>query len=276
MTESIVVIPGDVADFLEHYGIKGMRWGIRRQDPSGGGPAPNVGAPGVTARADGSISIEKGASLQRLVRSNGKSMPMKGLTYASMLEYDNARYIKTIGGKGFLGGGRDQILGLTATKKIEAPSRDEATRMVSEMMLKNPEFRKRNTILFGGPISDRELERIRQDPVGKDARTLYEMTNTKMTLSGDFDPDAPYVQKALREEVLSRGYNALRDENDAGGRNPLAKAPIIIFNPEDSLKVTTVTTITDDLRKANKAKLQEYKNQGKNWVDEQLFGASSS
>lgn len=272
MTEALV------DDFLAHYGIRGMKWGIRRADPSGGGPAPNVGAPGVTVRSDGSISIEKGASLQRLARSNGKSAPMKGLTYASMLEYDNARYIKTIGSNGLLsfGQGRDQILGLTATKKIEAPSKEEATRMVSEMMLKNAEFRKRNTILFGGPIDDKMLEKVRQDPIGKDATSIYEMTNSKMVLDGKFDPDAPHVQRMLREAVVSRGYNALRDENDAGGKNPLAKAPIIVFNPEDSLKVTTITSITDDLRKANKAKLQQYNNQGKNWVDEQLFGMSNS
>ena len=27
-------------DFLEHYGIKGMRWGVRRKNPSGGSSSP--------------------------------------------------------------------------------------------------------------------------------------------------------------------------------------------------------------------------------------------
>jgi hypothetical protein len=266
MTEALV------DDFLAHYGVKGMRWGIRRPDPSNSGPPPAVGAPGVTVRSDGSIDIQKGASLQRLVRSNGKSMPLQGMTYASMLEYDNARYIKTIGANGLLsfGQGRDQILGLQATKKITAPSKEEATRMVSEMMVSNPEFRKRNTVMFGGPISDKDLKTLKDDPTGKFATSWYEMTNAKMTLSGDFDPDAPFMQQMLKAEVLKRGHNALRDENDVSGK--LAKAPIMIFNPESTLKVTTVTSITDDLRKANKAKLQEYKSQGKGWVDQQLYG----
>lgn len=265
-----------VDDFLEHYGIKGMRWGIRRPDPSNNGPPPGVGAPGVSVRSDGSIEISKGASLQRLVRSNGKSMPLQGMTYASMLEYDNARYIKTIGSNGLLsfGQGRDQILGLRATKKITAPTKEEATRLVSDMMVKNPEFRKRNTVMFGGPLPDKDIQKLKDEPTGKFATSWYEMTNTKMTLSGQFDPDAPYMQQMLKSEVLKKGYNALRDENDVSGK--LAKAPIMIFEPEKNLKVTSITTITDDLRKANKTKLQQYKSQGKGWVDEQLYGASKS
>lgn len=257
--------------YIEHFGVKGMKWGIRKKEPRSA-EGLTLKAPGVTVRSDGSIDIKPGASLQRLVRSNGKSAPMQNLTYASMLEYDNARYVKIIGGKGILGGGRDQILGLKATKRITAPSKDEATRIVSDMMINNPEFRKRNTELFGAPIKDKELGEIRSDPLGKTAKSWYEMTNVKMTLSADFDPDAPHVQTMLKSQLAKKGYNALRDENDAGGKNPLAKAPIIIFSPETSLKVTSVTSITDDLRRANKETLATYKDQGKDWLDRQLYG----
>ncbi len=257
--------------YIEHFGVKGMKWGIRKKEPR---DASNLTlkAPGVTVRADGSIDIKPGASLQRLVRSNGKSAPMKNLTYASMLEYDNARYVKIIGGTKASMGRRDQILGLTATKKITAPSKDEATKMVSDMMLNDPEFRKRNTMLFGAPIGDKELGEIRKDPGGKTAQAWYEITNTKMTLDAKFDPDAPFVQTMLKDRLASAGHNALRDENDAGGRNPLAKAPIIIFSPETALKVTSVTSITKDLQAANKETLATYKDQGKEWLDKQLYG----
>jgi len=256
--------------WLVHFGVMGMKWGVRKSQPTSS-PNLNFKPEGVTVRADGSISIKKGASLQRLVRSNGKSAPLQDLTYASMLEYDNARYVKIIGKKGLFGGGRDQILGLQATRKIEAPSKDEATRIVSEMMLKNSEFRKRNTILFGGPITDKDLQRIRDDPGGKHAKSLYEMTNTKMTLDKNIDPDAPFVQSMLRTELARRGYNALRDENDAG---KLAHSPIIIFSPEKSLKVTSLTDITDELRRSNKETLAAYKAQGKDWIERELYGSS--
>lgn len=250
---------------LAHHGVKGMKWGIRKNEA----PTPSIAKPKATFGRDGSIRVEKGADLQRLVRSNGKSLPMKDLTYASLNEYDNARYIKVIGGKGFLGGGRDQILSIKATKPIVAPGRDEATRIVSDMMLKDSAFRRKNTSPLGYPISDKELQQIRENPVGKTAQAWYSHTNVKLTFDAEFDPDVPYVQKKVREAMMSKSYNALRDENDVEGG--IAKAPIIIFNPQDSLKVTSVTQITDELRSANKQKLKAYRSAGKDWVESQLY-----
>ena len=261
----------NVDDFLEHFGVKGMKWGVRKDRDSN--PIESFNNDKVRIGRDGSIDIQAGASLQRLVRSNGRSMPMKDMTYASINEYDNRRYIKFIGSKGFLGGGRDQILTITATKPIKAPSVEEAARIVSERMLSDAKFREKNTNIFGHSITDKELAEIRKDPVGKVARAWYMMTNIKLAFDKDFDPDAPFVQKIVREDVLSRGFNALRDENDAAR---LAKAPVIIFEPEKLLKVTSITDITDDLRKANKDQLKEYKRAGKEWLDEQIYGGKGT
>lgn len=258
----------EVENFLAHYGVKGMRWGVRKKTA----PAVEILGPrnkGVTIRSDGSMDVKPGASLQRLTRSNGKSLPMKDLTYASLNEYDNARYVKTIGGKGFFGGGRDQILAITATKPIKAPSVTEATRITSDLMLNDKTFRDKNTNMLGEKITAKELSRIRENPVGTTAKLWYEQTNVKLTFDKDFDPDAPAVQKKVKDAMLAKGYNALRDENDFNSK--IAKAPVIIFNPEDSLKVVNVTKITDELRAANKATLKEYGQRGKAWLDSEFY-----
>lgn len=250
---------------LMHYGVPGMRWGVRKLDSS----SLIVKSQGVRIGSDGSIDIQKGASLQRLVRSSGASLPMKDLTYASLSDYDNARYIKTIGGKGIFGGGRDQILSIQATQNIKAPSLDESTKMVSDLFLNDAKFQKTYTNMMDVPISKKELDRIRSDPGGKTARAWYESVNQSLTFDAEFDPIAPYVQKTVREKVQSKGYNALRDENDVAAK--ISKAPIIIFSPDKSLKVITVTTITDEIRQANKEKLKQYKSLGKNWAEEKLY-----
>lgn len=257
--------PGTPGEVLEHFGVKGMRWGVRKVDT----PAPSLAkAEGVTMRRDGSIDILPGANLQRLVRSNGQSLPMKDVTYASINEYDNARYIKTIGGKGFFGGGRDTILSIQATKPIKAPSTDEATKIVSDLITKDSKFRESNTDILGRPINDKDLADIRKDPSGKTAQMWYWQTNQALTFDPKFSPGADHVQKTVRETMLAKGYNALRDENDASG---ISKAPVIIFNPQDSLKVVGKKQIDDKLRKTNKAKLKQYKKQGQDWVDSQLY-----
>lgn len=254
---------------LSHYGIKGMHWGIRKAPDAGMSKGVQDLKPeGVTIGKDGSISIEKGANLQRLVRSNGQSLPMKDITYASINAYDNARYIKAIGGKGILGGGRDTILSIQTTQPIKAPSVKEGTQIVSGMMVHDAEFRKRNTDILGRTISDKELAEITKKPLGKTADAWYWNTNQKLTFDKGFDPSAPYVQKRFREEFQSKGFNAVRDENDA---SKLAKAPIVIFAPEKSLKVVKSTQITDKLRKANKQQLKLYKKHGKSWVENELY-----
>lgn len=260
-----VVIP-DVP--LSHFGVKGMRWGVRKTSDSSIGPR-DVKPHGVTIGRDGSISIEKGANLQRLVRSNGHSLPMKDLTYASINAYDNARYTKIIGGKGFFGGGRDTILSIRATQPIKAPSVTESTRVISDLMIHDAAFRKHNTDPLGSVISEKELNRIKADPTGKTARSWYDHTNQKLTFDKDYDPDAPYVQKRFRETFAEKGYNAVRDENDV--RSGIAKAPIIIFSPEKTLAVVGKRSIDDQLRRANKDQLKRYKKNGKAWVDDQLF-----
>lgn len=256
---------------LSHHGIKGMRWGFHKQQDQSSDTIPAAIKPhGVTMRKDGSIDIEKGAAIQRLVRSNGHSLPMKDITYASLNEYDNRKYLKVIGGKGFFGGGRDTILSIQATQAIKAPSVTEATKLVSDMMVRDAKFRKRNTDPLGNHISDKELAQIKADPTGKTAQSWYWNTNQKLTFDKEYDPDAPFVQKKFKEEFEKKGFGAVRDENDVTAN--IAKAPVIIFSPEKSLKVVGMTKITDDLRKANKQTLKQYKRNGKDWVDKELYG----
>jgi len=253
-------------DELAHYGILGMRWGRRKSQSTSD---IQVKTKDISVKADGSMSIEKGASLQRLVRSNGQSLPLKDLSYASLTNFDNAKYIKYIGGKGFFGGGRDTVLKLTAVQKIKAPSMDEATKIINDLFLNDSKFRNTFTNMMGDKISDKELKTISKDPTGKTAKAWYTSVNTSLTFSPDFDAASPYVQKTVRETFQKKGFNAVRDENDY--QTGVSKAPIILFSPEKTVKITTVSTITDELRKKSSDELNQYKQLGKNWVEEQLY-----
>lgn len=265
---------------IYHHGIKGQKWGVRRYQNKDGSLTPagkkryspsDIGRTpvqkGVTIKSDGSINISKGVSLQRLV--SDKSLPLKDITYASVLEYDNAKYVRYIGGKGFFGGGRDKILQLRANEELKAPSVDDACNIMIETLNMNSKFRNSFTNMVGNTVSDKELKRMNENPTGDLAKAWYSELNTSMTYSPDFDPSAPFIQKTFSEALKKNGYNMLRDENDF--QSKVSKAPVIILDPQKTLSVVSTNQITDELRKASKEVLNDYKKLGRDWVDKYVY-----
>ena len=105
-----MIVEEDVYDYLEHFGVKGMRWGVRTSATTGKSRKPVTPSKQLTPQAraarnrkraiigGGVLAIGAIAALRYLDKSGGKSMPsitMTGGTSKSQLF--GASYLKANG-----------------------------------------------------------------------------------------------------------------------------------------------------------------------------------
>ena len=267
---------------LRHWGVLGMHWGVRKKYQNKDGSLTELGNSvlketrqpnGFLLKADGTMVAPKGTNFQRLTYSAGVSRPLKDVAFVSINDFDNARYIKELGfKKKFLTPqGRDQILTIKVKKEIKAPSLDEATRLHSELLLKNPEYQSKiRTYLTNESISKDDLNKIQKNPSGKEALSWYREANIMLAADKEWYTEAPYLRETIKKEYLSKGWDSLRDENDSTNGMGV-RAPMIIFDPEKSLKVVRMSEITDAVRLANDEKLKAYAAIGKKWTESRIY-----
>lgn len=261
---------GDTMEYnneLTHYGVKGMRWGIRKKyEPSDFKTNNHAAVKGRDYKdyGDGRIEIKKGTNLQRLVGSNNKQ-DLAGETYASFTKYDNSSYMKHIAGKGFLGGGRDTLLKLKATQDLKSPSTKDAGKTFFKVLKDNPKLRDEyaNTP-FGKKYSDKELDNFLSGKADSKMIDEYKIANTQFMFSSTDN-----VKKTFYSRLQENGYNMIRDENDV--ESGYAKSPIILLDGSKTLKIESQTKIDERMRKEAKAYVKLYKRTGESWMTERGF-----
>lgn len=83
---------GHVEDVLEHYGIKGMRWGVRRKNPSGdSGPVKVTGKKGkgvVKVSGGGGKQVSEDAVTRYAVSQKGKKSTMASLSNEELKKHN--------------------------------------------------------------------------------------------------------------------------------------------------------------------------------------------
>ena len=237
-------------DELRHYGVLGMKWGVRRYQPYPKGKHGTF----LGQDRDNDIVVKKGTSAYRL--QSGDKISGNGQMYVSFDKLDALSYasVTSSGEPGGLGvnmrDGSGNIVTVKLTKDIVAPSYQKTMeafiKTVDEIGVKNVA---KETYQLG----DKTIPKYQQNTNKKDAKQFI---NDYKHLALDEARDRAYMSftKSFMQDTKARtmffdslkkdGYNAIVDENDKKFENGFAKSPMIIFDRGDAKK-TASTSISD-------------------------------
>lgn len=226
----MTVTYADVDVFLEHHGVKGMHWGVRHDRSSSDSL--------VDISKTGAITMQKGATLQRVVRrSNGPIFKAasdfgSSVTYASFSKKDNAVYETMFGRKKSLfNKNPSEVLSLTAKKTLKSPAPQEAVDIFFKTLKSDPKLLEEAQSKAVG-FAKSNLKKGLADPKSYPAHAYY----TWSFDSGVYGKETSAVNDSFIKNVKKAGYNMLLDPSDSSAG--ISDTPVILLDSKNTVEIT--------------------------------------
>lgn len=229
--------PGSPEDVLEHFGRKGMKWGVRKDR--------------VSSSAYYNKEFVQKEDVYRIIAKSG-NRKLKDIAYVSANDIDNQRYIHilnhTLSARLFKSARYDRQLILGPTKPLKAPSIQTANKEIKNLYDSSPSFRKfveKNELYYG------------KNP---DSKRLNQITNTALVDDNRLFTGSIKMRQEVKTHFTKLGYNSLLDQNDI--REGLARESLIVFDPEKTLRVVSQSKIDNVIKEAATKTYKETKKSG--------------
>lgn len=247
----------ETSDFLAHFGVKGMKWGVRKEKETTSRASTSSIEPKIDAL--GAITLPKGAQLQRVVRrSDGvlfkKADDIGDVTYASFDKNDNLAYETMFGkNKNLFNKVASDVLTLTATQELRSPGPKESAELFFKGLKDNPAafkqlndgLRDRGTTLL---YSKQTLKDSMANPGSRRAFDFYAWSFEKGNYDYAKTETGSLANKTYFNQLKKSGYNMLLDPSDS--TVGVAQMPVIILDAKTKVKVSSSRTVTNQSRKA--------------------------
>lgn len=257
------------SNYLAHYGVKGMKWGVRRYRNADG----SLTREGMRRYAQENARVlKKGTEIQNISsrRLDPKNKRSNRL-YASYTPYDKDAYTDFMAG--FQYDNKGWKNSFVVKKDIKIASERDVVNTMAEMFRDNP---KRTSemmakaynaasmpILFKktGKGYQRKLSELEKDPTSKKA----------MKLGREFIGNVPMSTKTssfandFYARMAKKGFDAVLDSNDAYG-GMKTQDPLIIFNMNKLGKQRSIKLTKEDIEAAGDYSIsREHRQQKKDY-----------
>jgi len=221
--------------YIAHYGVKGMKWGVRNKD----------------------TRLSKNTSLYR-VSSEKEIEPKHDRTYLAYTKNDVDFYKEHM--TKFRRTSDDQPIFLIKYKNLSSIKHPSSKKQADEFY----EFYKDHKVKIGSQIADEMVYRLYRNN-SKEVRDFFHEKLSKRYSDLDDDEirtkgyltfmrtysDLP-ISSLFQEQLKKKGYNSLLDDNDIIN-NDLdvfkPEKPIIVFEPSKLLKIVDNEQLSEDVYK---------------------------
>lgn len=246
---------------LYHYGIKGMKWGIRRSDAElarnrGDFQYAKESRKKVHRNSDGSETFPKGFVFNR-VGQRELDVNKSGGLYVSYGKDDAARYVKSLGPtpiRKLFGVEADTIQHISVKEPLHSASDKQVAIETAKLLQKNHElFRRFNDSFYSlvttgdydKKVTEADLDRALKNPSGKEGQKLAYGVSSFLG-----DEVHASESKIIYDHFRKRGYDAIPDIHDR--LSGTSNTALIVINP-NKVEIKSRTVITKEIMKEGRA-----------------------